>query len=213
MKNILIVFACAFAIMSGNAAIRAEEISLPNLESGKVVLTWNELKTILDELENLKRAIAEKTPLEVKETPPIQYNVLDAQLRGTAQGATMRFDAEMTIQILKTGWTTFQLLPAEVGIESVNVTQREAVPSEDAAPTLPPVATLPSANIAELVRGDKSYDIIAQGPAQFTLAIVFYASIQVDNLTYSLALTPPPAVKPAACADRMKRSRRTSPSP
>ena len=191
---IVALLTCLATIILGNAPIRAEEIALPNLESGKVVLTWNELKTILDELESLKRAIAEKKPPEVKETPPIEYNVLDAQLRGTAQGATMRFEADMTIQILKTGWTTFQLLPAEVGIESVNVTQREAAPSEDAAPTLPPVATPPSANIAQLVRGDKSYDIIAQGPAQFTLAVVFYAPIQVDNLTYAFALTPPPAV-------------------
>lgn len=193
MKKAFIMFcACLAAIAWGNAPLRAEEAALPNLESGKAVLTWNELKTILDELESLKRAIAEKKPPEVKETPPIQYNVLDAQLRGTAQGAMMRFDAEMTIQILKTGWTTFQLLPAEVGIESVNVTQREAVPSEDA--TLSPVATPPSAKIAQLVRGEKSYDLIAQGPAQFTLAVVFYAPIQVDSLTYSFALTPPPAV-------------------
>lgn len=173
----------------GNMPICAEEIALPNLESGKVVLTWSELKTMLDELESLKRAVAEQKQPEVKEKPPVEYNVLDAQLRGTAQGATMRFEAELTIQILKTGWTTFQLLPAQVGIESVRVTQN------DAATTLSPIASAATPSpVAQLVRGDKSYDVIAQGPAQFTLAVVFYAPIQVDNLTYSFELTPPPAV-------------------
>ena len=176
----------------GNMPICAEEPMLPNLESGKVVLTWNELKTMLDELESLKRAVAEQQQPEAKEQPPVEYNVLDAQLRGTAQGATMRFEAEFSVQILKSGWTTFQLLPAQVGIESVRVTQN------DAAPTLSPLAdaaATPSAvPIAQLVRGDKSYDVIAQGPAEFTLAVVFYAPIQVDNLTYSFELTPPPAV-------------------
>ena len=193
VKTFFIILTCLASITWGNAPLRAEEPTLPNIESGKVVLTWSELKSMLDELESLKRAAAEQKKPEIKETPPIAFNVLDAQLSGTAQGATMRFEAEMTVQILKTGWTTFQLLPADVGIESVNVTQREAVPTEDATSTLPPVSA-PSTKIAQLVRGDKSYDIIAQGPAQFTLAIVFYAPIQVDNLTYSLALTPPPAV-------------------
>ncbi|GAK48917.1 hypothetical protein U14_00128 [Candidatus Moduliflexus flocculans] len=192
MKNILIIFCiCAFVILSGNAVIQAEEIALPNLESGKVVLTWSELKTMLDELESLKRAIAEQKQPEAKEQPPVEFNVLDAQLRGTAQGATMRFDAEFSVQILKSGWTTFQLLPAQVGIESVRVTPN------DAAPTLSPLAnaaTPAPSHVAQLVRGDKSYDVIAQGPAQFTLAVVFYAPIQVDNLTYSFELTPPPAV-------------------
>ena len=195
VKTFIIILTCLALITWGNAPLRAEEPTLPNLESGKVVLTWSELKTMLDELESLKRAAAEQKKPEVKETPPIAFNVLDAQLRGAAQGATMRFDAEMTVQILKTGWTTFQLLPAEVGIESVNVTQRDAAPAGDAAPTLSPVAAAaPPAKIAQLVRGDKSYDLIAQGPAQFTLAIVFYAPIQVDELTYSFELTPPPAV-------------------
>ncbi len=197
MKKSFLIMVLAFiaAISWGNAPTRAEEIALPNLESGKVVLTWNELKTMLDELESLKRAIAEQKQPEVKETPPIEFNVSDAQLRGTAQGATMRFEADMTIQVLKIGWTTFQLLPAQVGIESVRITQQDAVPAGDA--TLSPIAaaaTPSSARIAQLVRGDNSYDIIAQGPAQFTLSIVFYAPIQVDNLTYSFALTPPPAV-------------------
>ena len=195
IRTFFIVLTCLAAISWGNAPLRAEEPTLPNLESGKVVLTWSELKTLLDELESLKRAAAEQKTPEVKETPPVEFNVLDAQLRGTVQGATMRFEADMTIQVLKTGWTTFQLLPAEVGIESVNVTQREAVAS-DAAPTLSPIAAAapPSAKIAQLVRGDKSYDVIAQGPAQFTLFLVFYAPIQVDELTYSFELTPPPAV-------------------
>ena len=113
-------------LFGGIAPTMAEEITLPAIESGKVALTWNELKTLLDELDSLKRAAAQRRQPKKEDAPPIDYNLLDAQLRGAAEGELMRFDAEMTVHVLKSGWTTFRLFNEQIGIETVTITPKTA---------------------------------------------------------------------------------------
>lgn len=172
-------------LFGGIAPTMAEEITLPAIESGKVALTWNELKTLLDELDSLKRAAAQRRQPKKEDAPPIDYNLLDAQLRGAAEGELMRFDAEMTVHVLKSGWTTFRLFNEQIGIETVTITPKTAAipnaPTPDAAPQ----------PVAQLARGEKGVDMIARGPAEFAVKMTFYAPIKVDHLTYSLSLTPP----------------------
>ena len=148
------------------------------------MLTWNELKTLLDELDSLKRAAAQQPPKQ-EDAPPVEYNLLDARLRGTADGEIMRFEAEMAFQVFKKGWMTFRLFSEQVGIESVSITP---VNPPDALSQTPPAAP---ERMAQLVRGEKGIGVIARGPGEFAVKMTFYVPIQVDNLTYSLSLTPP----------------------
>ena len=183
------------ACVSSSARANEPEFSLPNLESGRIVLPWNELKALLDELDVLKRELNELKPEDDPEAePPLKYAIVEAHLRGVTEEERVRLTATTTIQVFASGWTIIPFLPAHIGIESVEIALAEDQSeksgwiswTESNEDTLPPTA--------QIVRGTDGYDIIARGPATFAVDAVFYAPIQVENLVHTLTLTPPAAV-------------------
>jgi len=200
MKTIItrigcISLCCLLAACMSSAWADESEISLPDFESGRIVLTWSELKTLLDELDALKRELnALKPKDEAEDEPPLEYAIVEAHLRGATEEERARLTATTTIQVFASGWTTIPFLPAHIGIESVDIALAEAQSeksgwiswAESKESALPPTA--------QIVRGADGYDIIAHGPATFAVDAVFYAPIRVENLVHTLTFTPPAAV-------------------
>jgi len=179
-----------------------QEFSLPELESGRIVLTWSELKSVLDELETLKRELdtlkrnaEDKDSQEEKDLlPPMEYTILESHLRGTTEGKRVRFESTTTIQVFKTGWSSIRLLPEQMGIESVHIALADTVPERSAwiSRTQSEEESLPPT--AQIVRGQDGYYVLARGPGKFSVTVTFYAPVHVENLVHTLVIAPPTAV-------------------
>jgi len=158
------------------------------LESGKVVLPWLEVKQLLEQIETLKKATEKEE--EIPEAPtPVDYTISQAQFDGKVQDNRVKFDAEFTLQIFKKDWITLPFFNEEVGIESLSIQLQHDAEQHTA------FTAQPSKNTStQLVRTDKGYSLLAKGPIQLKLNTVFYAPLQVEELTHTLAFTPPPAV-------------------
>ena len=104
---LFMIAAIAIFMLWGNHSLtRAQDFTLPNIESGKVVLSWAELKLLLEEIETLRQANAEKKADQEKkeDIPPAEYSIGSAQYEGTIQGETARFKSDFSVQVLKQGW-------------------------------------------------------------------------------------------------------------
>lgn len=194
LKSFIVSICIVYSCLSQTFA---EEFILPGIESGRVVLTWPELKTLLEELEEFKRAAAEdKTSEEKEDIPPVEYSIVEAQLDGFVKGETVRFEANFSVHVLKTGWTSIHFFPDNVGIESVNI-----YPADNSKDYLSPgMESEWQENqdveevLAQFVWGKDGYSLIAKGPGVFAVRVTFHIPLQIENLIHTLLLTPPPSV-------------------
>lgn len=192
LTAILTFFVCI--LCWGAAGTSAEDFSLPELESGKVVLTWTDLKTLLDELDALRRSTTQdESDEKEEEPPPVDYSIAEAALRGTVNGDSVRFDADFTIHLFKKGWLTVPFFQEHVGIESLRI---QPVNQQDSMgfTTLFQDKQKTSEPLAQMVRDEKGYSILAQGPGAFKIQTTFHVPIRSEHLTHTLAFLPPPAV-------------------
>ncbi len=173
----------------------AEEIALTNLDAGKVILPWTELKKILEELETLKKHnLADK---KTKVEPlPTNYSITQSHFSGEVKGNSVHFEAELMVQIFKPGWVTIPLFSNDVGIEAVNITVIHAEKSQATVNNnlTPAAANNTQPNINQLIRDTNGYHLFATGPQQLALQVVFYLPIQVKESIYTLTFIPPRAV-------------------
>jgi len=171
----------------------AEEVTLPKIESGKVVLTWAELKLLLEELEELKRAKALEEEAEKKaeekkeELPPAEYSIAEAEYKGTVRGETARFEADFSVLVLKKGWVTIPFFPNDVGIETLNTASAENPPETVSH-------AWENRDSAQFVRGADGYSLIAKGPGSFSIQAIFHIPVRIENLVRTLSFLPPRAV-------------------
>jgi len=173
----------------------AEPLSLSQIKSGQVLLSWEELKTLLQEIELLKQnleklkteqAKKEKAP---KETLPVEYTLTQSHLTGKVKGLSAQFQAQFSVQILKEGWLKIPFFQNDIGIEAVSIT----VPDTAAETGL--IANQGHGKpLAQFVRNAQGYDLLAKGPQSFAIQVTFRAPIQVNELTYTLSFQPPRAV-------------------
>jgi hypothetical protein len=164
----------------------AEDSSLSDIKSGKVVLSWDELKTLLNQIETLKqdiKAIKEKqkkkAEQEKKEPLPVEYSITESQFKGEIKGMSAQFNAEFSVQILKKGWVSIPFFGNDIGIETINI-------------TVPEPAKLESS--AQFVRNSKGYYLLAKGKNAYTIRVTFRVPVQLNELTYSLSFLPPRSV-------------------
>ncbi|MCP4111764.1 MAG: RNA methyltransferase [Desulfobacteraceae bacterium] len=173
----------------------AEEFTLPKIDSGKVVLTWTELKLLLEELEDLKQAREKdkQDKKKKKEIPPAEYSVAEAEYNGTVKGETARFESDFSVHVLKDGWVNIPFFPNDVGIESVHIdiadpsVRQSSEDSEQAAGNK-------SRQTPQFVRNTKGYSLIARGPGFFTIRAVFHIPVQTENLVNTISFVPPRSV-------------------
>lgn len=190
MKRIL--FTCLIGLFF-IPVLSAEEISLIDIPDGKVVLPWTELKKLLEEIENLKKAmVQEPKPLEPL---PVEYSITKALFDGEVKDHSVQFVATFTIQVLKDGWVTIPFFSHEVGIEAVSIDFPEpalAETDELLLVTKPvPDSTFPP---TQFVHNTEGYALFTKGPTTLTVHVTFYLPLHVEELTYTLAFVPPPAV-------------------
>jgi len=173
----------------------AQPLSLSQLKSGQVRLSWEELKTLLEEIEllkqNLEKLKAEQAKKEQapKETIPVEYTLTQSHLTGEVKGLSAQFKAEFSVQILKEGWLKIPFFKNDIGIEAVSITVPDT--AEETGSTANQVIGKP---LAQFVRHAQGYDLLAKGPQSFAIQVTFRAPIQVNELTYSLSFQPPRAV-------------------
>ncbi len=184
----------------------AQDITLPKMESGKVVLPWKELKSLLEQIENLKK---QKKVHQSKKIPPAEYTITRAQYNGIVEDQSIRFEAGFSIEVLKDGWVSIPFFPNTVGIEMVNIgyepsfikiAEKTPQPSstaekkpEDQAIIIKEKTPKTYLN-AQFVRSREGYQFIARGTGKFTIDMTFYISLDIKDLVYSLNFTPPRSV-------------------
>jgi len=83
----------------------------------------------------------------------------------------------------------------DIGIETVSIDFPEQLPAETDESLLmtkpvPEVKSPPT----QFVRNAEGYALFSKGPTTLTVHVIFYVPIHVEELTYTLAFTPPPAV-------------------
>lgn len=164
----------------------AEDFSLSEIKSGKVILSWDELKKLLDEIETLKQDIKtlkqEKAQAKKgqKKPLPVEYSITESQFTGEVKGMSAQFKAEFSVQILKDGWVTIPFFSNEVGIEAISLPKTSENEQQLA--------------LAQFVREPKGYYLLAKGPKSFSVQVTFRVPIEVDDLTYTLFFIPPRSV-------------------
>lgn len=175
----------------------AEEFTLPEIESGKVVLSWTELKLLLEEMEELKQA-KEKDKLgreKKQEVPPAEYSVAEAEYNGTIKGETARFESDFSVHVLKDGWVNIPFFPNDVAIERVHAdisTPSVKQVSEDSEQTSR--TSNNSKQTAQFVRDTDGYSLIARGPGFFKIQAIFHIPVQIKNLVNTISFLPPRSV-------------------
>lgn len=152
--------------------------ALPPLDQGKVMMPWDELKHLLEQLETLKQSQRETAKKPVIQEPPALYSLTEALLTGTVQEHSARFEASLSIQVLTTDWVIVPIFPVEVGVESLTL-------HPDPASTEFPTA---------FTKDKQGYALLTKGPQRLTLKAVIQVPITETELTYHLTFAPPKAV-------------------
>lgn len=107
-------------------AEQTDKVSLSELKSGQVILSWEELKKLLEEIESLKQemdsliqeqAETEKRP---EEPLPVEYSITESQLTGEVKDRSAHFSAHFSVQILKEGWVKIPFFQNDIGIEAIS---------------------------------------------------------------------------------------------
>jgi len=156
--------------------VLAEETS--RAELGKVVLSWEEIKKMLSEIDTLKQDIKrlkDEQAKAKKEPLPVTHSITESHFSGEVKGKSAQFSAKFSVQILKEGWVKIPFFQNDVGIETITINNGEQ-------------------QFAQFVREPQGYYLVAKGPKTLTLEVSFRVPIQVKELTYSLSFTPPRAV-------------------
>jgi len=172
-----------------NLAVFAEENSLSDIKTGKVVLSWEELKTMLNQIETLKQDLKAlkkeqkaKAEQDKKEPLPVEYSITESQFTGEIKGMSAQFKAEFSVQILKKGWVSIPFFGNDIGIETINITVAEQAKSEQ------------EQTLAQFVRNSEGYYLLAKGENAYTIQVTFRVPVQLNELTYSLSYLPPRSV-------------------
>lgn len=176
-------------------ALATETTALSTLQSGQVVLSWEELKKLLEEIETLKKKQAEQAETVQPDVPPFDYSITEAHFTGEVIGKSAKLEATFSVHVLKTGWVTVPFFASEVGIETLQINASQPVTSTDllVLPLLaPPQAT--STPQAHFIRSAEGYALLTQGPALLTIQATLYVPVQVEDLTYRLSFLPPRSV-------------------
>jgi len=159
----------------------AEETSRADL--GEVVLSWEEMKKMLSEIETLKQDIKRlkdeqaKAKQKKKEPLPVTYSITESHFSGEVKGKSAQFSAKFSVQILKDGWVKIPFFQNDVGIETITINETNS-----------------EQQFAQFVRESQGYYLVAKGPKTLTIEVTFRVPIQVKELTYSLSFIPPRAV-------------------
>ena len=195
----LIMFILTAALLWGAAyaPVRAEENSLPGFETGKVQLSWSELKGLLEELDELKEArdMDEEEQRRVREEkPPADFSIVEAEYRGKVIGEIARFDSDYKIRVFKEGWVLIPFFSNDVGLEEVEI--KADKPSFTVQPDVsgPESLTVEDGNEAQFVRDRKGYSLLARGPASISVNVVFNLPIKNENLVDTVKFFPPRSV-------------------
>jgi hypothetical protein len=156
-------------VIGGLSQAKAEEFKLPDMASGKVVLSWTELKTLLEELERSKAKAGEKPKEEIL---PVEYAIVEAQFNGSVEEKSARFEANCSVQVLKDGWVMIPFFSGNIGIEAAKIDVQEA----------------------QFVKDTDGYRLIARGPGILSICVTFRVPVQIDNLLHTLSFKTPRAV-------------------
>jgi len=221
MKNLrYILIGSIFLLFSGYIppllAGNAQQVSLSEPQLGKVILSWEEIKTLLKEIETLKQDIEtlkkEKVQIQKaqtekeKEKPvPVEYAITESQLTGEVQGLSAQFKAIFSVQVLKKGWLKIPFFQNDVGIEAINITVPNTSNSEVASDEIAEQTAIEPTNLslqnepaneqsAQFIRDANGYSLLAKGPTFLSIQVTFRVPIQVEELTYTLSFMPPRAV-------------------
>lgn len=169
-----------------------EGSSLSDIKSGKVVLSWDELKTLLNQIETLKQEIKaikekqkKKAEQEKQEPLPVEYSITESQFTGEVKGMSAQFKAEFAVQILKKGWVSIPFFGNDIGIETININL--AIPTKPEQGKTEPTP-------AQFIRNSKGYYLLAKGKNAYSIQVTFRVPIQLNELTYSLSYLPPRSV-------------------
>ncbi len=162
----------------------AEEAStLPALESGKVVLSWEELKKLLAEIDTLKRAQVEATK-KPEETVPVAYAITEAHFNGMVKDTSARLEATFAVQVLQKGWVVIPFFANnELGIEELAIsplTDKSTATSET--------------ELAQFVRYPEGYALVIKGPQALAVQMTLHVPVKTEELTHTLSFLPPRSV-------------------
>jgi hypothetical protein len=222
MKNVrYILIGSIFLVFNGYVpqllAENVQPVSLSESQAGKVILSWDEVKKLLKEIETLKQDIEtlkkQKAQLQQaqtqkeKEKPvPVEYAITESQFTGEVQGLSAQFKAVFSVQVLKTGWLKIPFFQNDVGIEAISITKPNTSDSEGASGEIAEQTVVSSpTNLArqkesvteppaQFIRDANGYTLLAKGPTFLSIQVTFRVPIQVEELTYTLSFIPPRAV-------------------
>jgi len=199
-----------WTFLSISPQLFAEELSLAEIKTGKVVFSWNELKKLLEEIETLKQEIEalkqESVQAEKKqeELPPVDYSITESNFVGEVKGMSAQFNATFSVQILKDGWVKVPFFLNDVGIEAISIYFPEISEGKPATIDEKTAATELTSHLqneqngeqpfAQFVRGLKGYYLLAKGRQAFSIQVTLRVPIQVEELTYTLSFLPPRSV-------------------
>lgn len=197
MINFLKAFWISFFLLIATSPLtlaNAQESTLSEIESGKVILSWKEFKQLLDEMESLKETIKQEKEKKEKKTeaPPVDYSITRADYKGTIEKSFARLDADFSVHVLKQGWVMIPFFSRDIGIESVSVqtsASPEAKPHSDADSPEPQ-----NRSAAYFERAEKGYRLIAKGPAIIHIRTAVSIPVQVVQLSHNLSFELPNSV-------------------
>ena len=193
-NHILIgLIGCLFLSLAYLPQVFAEDSSISEIKSGKVVLSWDEMKKLLNQIETLKqeiKAIKEKqkkqAEQEKKEPLPVEYSITESQFTGEVKGMSAQFQAKFSVQILKKGWVSIPFFGNDIGIETININLAIPTTNSESGKTEP--------TPAQFVRNSKGYYLLAKGKNAYSIQVTFRVPIQLNELTYKLSYLPPRSV-------------------
>lgn len=177
----------------------AQEVSLAELKSGKVILSWDEMKKLLKEIETLKQAIEtlkqeqaqtlrqaqiqkEQNQKGQKQPIPVEYSITKSRFIGEVNGLSAQFQATFSMQILTDKWIKIPFFQNDVGIEAISINMPDTVEPKE------------NEQNAQFVRDTKGYYLLAKGPQSLAIQATFRVPLLVKELTHTLSFIPPRAV-------------------
>jgi hypothetical protein len=182
-----LLIGCLFISLVYLPQVFAEVSSISDIKSGKVVLSWDEMKVLLNQIETLKQDIKDikekqkkKAEQEKKEPLPVEYSITESQFTGKIKGMSAQFKAEFSVQILKKGWISIPFFGNDIGIETINIKFFE---QSEAGQVL-----------AQFVRNSKGYYLLAKGENSYKIQVTFRVPVKLNELTYNLSYLPPRSV-------------------
>jgi hypothetical protein len=113
--------------------------------------------------------LAHKLPPDTSK-PPVPATVRSAAYTGTVEGDTIRFEAQVDVEVLEDGWQRIPLDFAGIGIEKAEIGGQPAL----------------------LVPTKRGYDLLLQGAGRRTLDLVLRAAAPAKGDTHTAQFSVPP---------------------